>query len=53
MMGPKADCDRCGCVVPFYMASLVDRERIVTDSARNLWPAGWRMQWRRYGRGLD
>jgi sulfatase maturation enzyme AslB (radical SAM superfamily) len=39
MMGPKADCDRCGCVVPFYMASLVDRERIVQDNARNL--ASW------------
>jgi MoaA/NifB/PqqE/SkfB family radical SAM enzyme len=36
MMGPKADCDRCGCVVPFYMASLVDRKRIVEDTARDL-----------------
>ena len=33
MMGPKADCDRCGCVVPFYMASLVDRRMIVEDAA--------------------
>src|SRR5262249_9708378 len=39
MMGPKADCDRCGCVVPFYMASLTHRERIVYDNARNL--ASW------------
>ncbi len=39
MTGRKADCDRCGCVVPFYMASLVDRKRIVEDSARSL--AGW------------
>jgi hypothetical protein len=39
MMGPKADCDRCGCVVPFYMASLVDREGVVKDNARNL--ASW------------
>jgi MoaA/NifB/PqqE/SkfB family radical SAM enzyme len=36
MMGPKADCDRCGCVVPFYMASLVDREAILQDSARSI-----------------
>ena len=28
MMGPKADCDRCGCVVPFYMASLTNRKQI-------------------------
>jgi MoaA/NifB/PqqE/SkfB family radical SAM enzyme len=39
MMGPKADCDRCGCVVPFYMASLVDRKRIIRDNARDL--AAW------------
>jgi MoaA/NifB/PqqE/SkfB family radical SAM enzyme len=31
MMGPKADCDRCGCVVPFYLASLVDRKLITRD----------------------
>lgn len=31
MMGPEADCDRCGCVVPFYMASLTDRKLIVED----------------------
>jgi MoaA/NifB/PqqE/SkfB family radical SAM enzyme len=36
MMGPKADCDRCGCVVPFYMASLVDRRMILEDSARDV-----------------
>lgn len=36
MMGPKADCDRCGCVVPFYMASLVDRRMIVEDAARDV-----------------
>jgi MoaA/NifB/PqqE/SkfB family radical SAM enzyme len=36
MMGPKADCDRCGCVVPFYMASLTRRRFIVEDVAREL-----------------
>jgi MoaA/NifB/PqqE/SkfB family radical SAM enzyme len=36
MMGPKADCDRCGCVVPFYMASLVDRRMILEDAAREI-----------------
>jgi sulfatase maturation enzyme AslB (radical SAM superfamily) len=36
MMGPKADCDRCGCVVPFYMASLVDRRMILEDAARDV-----------------
>jgi Fe-coproporphyrin III synthase len=34
MMGPKADCDRCGCVVPFYLAGLVDRKLIVKDLLR-------------------
>jgi Fe-coproporphyrin III synthase len=33
MMGPKADCDRCGCVVPFYMKSLTDRKLILSDLA--------------------
>lgn len=36
MMGPKADCDRCGCVVPFYMASLTRRKFIVEDMTREL-----------------
>lgn len=36
MMGPKADCDRCGCVVPFYLASLVDRRLIVEDLAKEM-----------------
>ena len=36
MMGPKADCDRCGCVVPFYMASLTHRRFIVEDAVREL-----------------
>jgi len=32
MMGPKADCDRCGCVVPFYLRSLTDRKLVVRDT---------------------
>jgi MoaA/NifB/PqqE/SkfB family radical SAM enzyme len=36
MLGPKADCDRCGCVVPFYLASLTDRTLIVRDLATTL-----------------
>lgn len=31
MLGPKADCDRCGCVVPFYLKSLTDRKLILRD----------------------
>jgi len=31
MLGPKADCDRCGCVVPFYLRSLTDRRLIISD----------------------
>jgi MoaA/NifB/PqqE/SkfB family radical SAM enzyme len=31
MLGPKADCDRCGCVVPFYLKSLTDRRLVLND----------------------
>jgi hypothetical protein len=34
MMGDKADCDRCGCVVPFYMWSLTDRRTVLVDLER-------------------
>jgi hypothetical protein len=47
MMGPKADCDRCGCVVPFYLASLTDRRRILGDLSAELAHAA-----RRVARGL-
>ena len=47
MMGPKADCDRCGCVVPFYLASLTDRRRILGDLRDELSHAA-----RRVARGL-
>jgi MoaA/NifB/PqqE/SkfB family radical SAM enzyme len=33
MLGPKADCDRCGCVVPFYLKSLTDRKLVIRDLA--------------------
>lgn len=33
VMGDDADCDRCGCVVPFYLRSLVDRPLILGDLA--------------------
>lgn len=36
MLGPKADCDRCGCVVPFYLKSLTDRRLVVRDLAAAL-----------------
>ena len=36
MLGPKADCDRCGCVVPFYLKSLTDRRLVVSDLAAAL-----------------
>jgi MoaA/NifB/PqqE/SkfB family radical SAM enzyme len=47
MMGEKADCDRCGCVVPFYLASLVDRRLIAQDLANE-----WRAAARRAARGV-
>lgn len=33
MLGPKADCDRCGCVVPFYLKSLTDRKLVMGNLA--------------------
>ncbi len=33
VMGDEADCDRCGCVVPFYLRSLTDRTLILGDLA--------------------
>ncbi|MHB8056589.1 MAG: radical SAM protein [Desulfuromonadaceae bacterium] len=36
MLGPKADCHRCGCVVPFYLKSLTDRKLIVRSVAATL-----------------
>jgi Fe-coproporphyrin III synthase len=31
MLGPKADCDRCGCIVPFVARAQVDRRAIIDD----------------------
>jgi len=36
MMGPKADCSRCGCVVPFYLKSLIDRRLIVGEMMKGM-----------------
>src|SRR6185369_1210749 len=36
MLGPKADCDRCGCVVPFYLKSLTDRNLVIRDVTATL-----------------
>lgn len=36
MIGPKADCDRCGCVVPFYMKSLTDKTLVIGDLVKSL-----------------
>lgn len=41
MLGPKADCDRCGCVVPFYLRSLTDRGLVLRDIASSLWRWRW------------
>jgi MoaA/NifB/PqqE/SkfB family radical SAM enzyme len=31
MLGPKADCDRCGCIIPFITRAQVDRGEILRD----------------------
>ena len=35
-MGEAADCDRCGCVVPYYLRSLTDRPSILQDLGRDI-----------------
>jgi MoaA/NifB/PqqE/SkfB family radical SAM enzyme len=36
VMGNDADCDRCGCVVPFYLRSLTHRSFILEDLGRTM-----------------
>ncbi|MFN7975015.1 MAG: radical SAM protein [Acidobacteriota bacterium] len=36
MLGPKADCDRCGCVVPFFLYHIDTRGALLTESTRLL-----------------
>ena len=36
VMGEKADCDRCGCVVPYYLRAITDRRLILQDIGRDL-----------------
>lgn len=31
MLGSKADCERCGCIVPFFLRSLTDRRLVLKD----------------------
>ena len=36
MIGEKADCDRCGCVVPFYLHTLSHRRTVLKDLSRGI-----------------
>jgi MoaA/NifB/PqqE/SkfB family radical SAM enzyme len=36
MMGDNADCDRCGCVVPFHMATLSSRRLMLKEGIKSL-----------------
>src|SRR5690606_23006227 len=31
MMGDKADCDRCGCIVPYHLAWISEKKKIMGD----------------------
>jgi hypothetical protein len=35
-MGDNADCDRCGCVVPFHMATLSSRRLMLKEGMKSL-----------------
>ena len=39
MMGDNADCDRCGCIVPFHMATLSNRRLMIKEAVKRL--ASW------------
>ena len=32
MLGPKADCARCGCIIPFVTRAQIDRRAILRDA---------------------
>lgn len=36
MMGEKADCDKCGCIVPFYLHWRTERKKVVNDMYHDL-----------------
>lgn len=36
MLGPKADCDRCGCVVPYYLAWRIQPKTILNSIGREV-----------------
>ena len=36
VMGDKADCSRCGCVVPYYLRAITDRRMILQDLGRHV-----------------
>lgn len=40
MLGPKADCDRCGCIIPFITRAQVDRREILFDLWNDLGRGG-------------
>ncbi|MCB9556015.1 MAG: radical SAM protein [Deltaproteobacteria bacterium] len=52
VMGDGADCDRCGCVVPYYLRSLTDREMILSDLGREALVAGRRLAERGLAQGI-
>jgi hypothetical protein len=37
-MGDNADCDRCGCVVPFHMATLSNRRLMIKEGINLVCP---------------
>lgn len=36
MMGEKADCDKCGCIVPFYLHWRTERKKVINDMYHDL-----------------
>jgi len=47
MLGPKADCERCGCIIPFVTRAQIDRKETLLD----LWQDLREGRWREWGGG--
>lgn len=48
-LGPQADCQRCGCILPFYSAVLTQRRHLIPEFFQGVWGRGQeaiRNRWR-------
>jgi MoaA/NifB/PqqE/SkfB family radical SAM enzyme len=39
-LGPQADCQRCGCILPFYSVVLTQRRHLIPEFIQGIWGRG-------------